>query len=73
MDLDTASFVASLVVSSIGFVVFMYGRKQERLPQVLTGLVLMGYPYFVPNVAVMIGIAVVLLGGLWAALRFLDW
>jgi hypothetical protein len=70
MDIEAGSLVASLIVSSIGFVVFGYGKRLQRLPQVLIGLLLMGFPYFVPNVPIMIGIAAVLLGGLWLAIRF---
>ncbi len=69
MDLESASFVASLIVSSIGFVAFMYGRKLERMPQIVAGLLLMGFPYFVPNVIVMGAIAAALLIGMWVALR----
>jgi hypothetical protein len=70
MDLDSGSLIASLIVSSIGFVVFGYGKRQERLPQVVIGLVMMGFPYLVPNVAAMAGIAGGLLILLWIAVRF---
>jgi hypothetical protein len=70
MDLETGSLIASLIVSSIGFVVFAYGKRQQRVPQVVVGLVLMGFPYLVPSVPLMAGIAAVLLGGLWLAIRF---
>jgi hypothetical protein len=70
MDMDTASLVASLIVSSVGFVVFGYGKRQQRVPQIVVGLVLMAFPYFVPSVPVMAGIAAALLGGLWLAIRF---
>ena len=53
MDIEAGSLVASLIVSSIGFVVFGYGKRVQRLPQVLVGLLLMGFPYFVPNVPIM--------------------
>lgn len=69
MDLDGGSLVASLIVSSIGFVVFGYGKRLQRLPQVLIGLVLMGFPYFVDNVLWMAGITAALLVGLWIAIR----
>jgi hypothetical protein len=70
MDLETSSLVASLVVSSIGFVVFAYGKRQQRLPQVVVGLLVMAFPYFVPGVPLMASIAAILLGGLWLAIRF---
>jgi hypothetical protein len=69
MDLTPGSLFASLIVGSIGFGIFLYGRKQSRLPQLLTGLALMTYPYFVASVAWMLGIAGVLLVGLTLAVR----
>lgn len=70
MDLGSGSLIASLIVSSIGFVVFGYGKRQQRLPQVITGLLLMGFPYLVPSVPLMAAIAATLLAGMWIALRF---
>lgn len=70
MDFGPSSLIASLVVSSIGFVVFVYGKRQQRVPQVVVGLALMGFPYLVPSVAFMGPIAAVLLIGLWLATRF---
>ena len=69
MDFDSESLVASLIVSSIGFVAFMYGRRLERVPQIVVGLLLMAFPYFVPNVLLMAGIAAALLILMWVALR----
>jgi hypothetical protein len=72
MDLDANSLLASLGVSSVGFVAFMYGKKQTRAPHMIAGVLLMGFPYFVGN-PILIGIiAVVLLGLLWGATR-LGW
>lgn len=70
MDLEGSSLIASLIVSSVGFVVFAYGKKLTRLPQILVGLSLMIFPYFVPDVLLMSGIAAALLVGLWISLRF---
>lgn len=70
MDVGSGSLIASLIVSAIGFVVFGYGKRLQRLPQVVVGLVLMGFPYLVPSVPWMAGIAATLLAGLWLALRF---
>jgi hypothetical protein len=65
----TASLIASFIVSSIGFVLLAYGRKLARPPQLVVGLVLLVYPYFVPAVVPMVVIAAVLLAGLWVALQ----
>ena len=37
MNFDTASIVTSTIVGSVGFVAFVYGQKQRRLPQLVTG------------------------------------
>ena len=67
MELDVNSLVAGLVVSSVGFVLFSYGRKMSRAPHVIGGLVLMVFPYFVPSVLLMFGIA-----ALWCGLLYLG-
>ena len=71
MDFDADSLIASLFIGGIGTVSFIYGKKQQRIPQMVVGFLLMAYPYFISNVFLMIGIAVALLAGLWASIRFL--
>jgi hypothetical protein len=56
MNLDPSYLLASMLVSSVGFVLFRYGRSQRRFPQTATGIVLLVYPYFVGNVPVMLAI-----------------
>lgn len=46
---------------------FMYGKKQKRVPHLAIGVVLMVYTYFVPSVVLMFVIAAVLLALLYAA------
>lgn len=72
MTFDANSLLASMLVGSIGLVAFLYGKKQGRIPQMAVGVVMMVYPYFVTNIALMLGVAVALLGGLWGAVR-LGW
>jgi hypothetical protein len=60
MDLDAGSLFANLFVSSIGFVLLVYGRRMGRPPHVLTGIVLLVFPYFVPGVFAVLGIALAL-------------
>ena len=45
MSLDPAWMFLSLVLSGIGFVLFRYGRKEDRWPQIVAGVALMLYPY----------------------------
>ena len=72
MDFDANALFASFVVSGIGFVAFMYGKRQGRVPQMLAGIVLMAFPYWVSNLALMGAIAATVLGALWLAVR-LGW
>ncbi len=61
MNLDGNSILASILISSVGFVAFAYGKKMSRLPQMLAGILLMGFPYFVSSLPWMFGIAAGLL------------
>ena len=62
MNFDANSLLLSFFVSGIGYVLFRYGRKQERVPQLIVGVSLMVFPYFVSDVAWMAAITVVLIG-----------
>lgn len=59
----------SLFVSVVGFAVFRYGRKQERVPHLVGGVALMVFPYFVTSVLGMLATALVLIAGVWIASR----
>jgi hypothetical protein len=69
MDISAGSLFAMLVISTVGFSLFLYGKKQVRLPQLVTGVVLMVFPYFVGGVLWMTGIAAALVTALWFACR----
>jgi hypothetical protein len=72
MDLDPTWLLLSMIPSGVGFVLFMYGKKQERLPQLVVGLLMVVYPYLVSSVSALIVVGLVLWGALWYALR-LGW
>jgi CHASE2 domain-containing sensor protein len=65
MNFDPASLFASMLVSSVGFVLFQYGRRQRRVPHTGIGLVMLVYPYAVTNIGWMLGLVPVLLALLW--------
>jgi hypothetical protein len=69
MNLDPNSLLLSLAIGGVGFVCFTYGRKQRRFPQMLAGVALMVYPYFVPSPWPMAAVAVALLALMWVAIR----
>jgi hypothetical protein len=70
MNLDATSLLASLFISSVGFVLLSYGRKMSRPPHLIAGLTLLVFPYFIENVLLMFAIAALTLAALWLAARF---
>jgi hypothetical protein len=69
MSIDPTWLFLSLIVGGVGFVLVVYGRKQDRWPQLVTGLALMVYPYFVNSVAALLGVGAALGLALWLAVR----
>lgn len=72
MQLTPGWIVASLIVSAIGFVLLHYGRKMARVPQLVVGLAMLIYPYFIPGALANALVAVGLLGVLWVVVK-LGW
>ena len=69
MNLDPTWIFLSLIPSGIGFVLFMYGKKQDRWPHLVAGLILMVYPYFATSVVSLVSVGALIGGGLWYAVR----
>jgi hypothetical protein len=72
MTLDPTWLFLSLIPGGIGFVLFVYGKKYQRMPLLIAGLVFMVYPYFTPTTTSLLGVGVLLGAGLWTAVR-LGW
>jgi branched-subunit amino acid transport protein len=69
VNFDPTWLFLSLIPSGIGFVLFVYGRKQQRWPQLLAGILFMIYPYFTPSLLTMLLVGVALGTGLWVAVQ----
>jgi hypothetical protein len=69
MDLTPSTLFANVLVSAVGFGIFLYGKKQRRLPQLVAGVLLMGYPYFVGGAFTMLAIGVGIVVALWIGVR----
>jgi hypothetical protein len=69
MDLTPGSVLASLLVGGVGTGLFIYGKKQGRLPQLFAGIALMTYPIFVPSAVLVLVIAGCVVGALWLGVR----
>ena len=55
----------SLIPGGAGFVLFVYGKKQQRWPQLIGGLAMMVYPYFATTVPTLVAGGAVIAGVLW--------
>jgi hypothetical protein len=62
----------SLIISAIGFGLLAYGRKQARMPQLVVGLLLLVYPYFITAMTPMLIVGGALLAILFVVVR-LGW
>jgi hypothetical protein len=69
MSIDPTWLFLSLFPSGIGFVLFVYGKKRERWPQMFAGLAFMVYPYFTASVGALVGVGIALGVSLWLAVR----
>jgi hypothetical protein len=69
VNFDPTWLFVSLIPSGIGFVLFVYGKKQQRWPHMLAGIVFSVYPYFTPGIGALVGIGVALGAALWLAVR----
>jgi hypothetical protein len=69
MVLDPWWLFLSLIPGGVGFVLFVYGKKQGRWSMVVAGLVFMVYPYFTESVAALVGVGTVLAVLTWTVLR----
>ncbi len=69
MTLDPTLLFLSLITSGIGLVLFVYGKKQERWPQLAGGLALMIYPYFVSTLTATLVIGAAIVAAVWIAVR----
>lgn len=59
-------FVVGFLVSGVGFVLLSYGRKLQRPPQLLAGVLLLILPYVVPSTTWMLVGTLGVLGAMWS-------
>ena len=69
MNLDATWLFLSLIPGGIGFVLFVYGKKQQRYPHLVAGIAMMVYPYFPPTATSMTVGGVLICAALWVAVR----
>jgi hypothetical protein len=59
--MNTSLLLWSLLFSSVGLGFFLYGKKQQAVVPLFSGLALMIYPYFVSSTIVLVAIGVALI------------
>ena len=72
MSLDPTWLFVSLIAGGVGFVLLVYGKKQQRWPQLAAGLLFMVYPYFTPSLVSLVLVGLLITCILWYAIR-LGW
>jgi hypothetical protein len=55
-DFSAANLIAGSIFGSIGFVAFVYGKRQSLWKPMFCGLALMFYPYFITDIAALYAI-----------------
>ncbi len=63
--MKAAELLWGVLFGSIGVGYFMYGRRQGKMIPLLCGVVLIVYPYFMPNTTVL-----VIIGAIFTAVPY---
>jgi hypothetical protein len=66
---DPTWLFLSLFPSGIGLVLLAYGRRQNRWPHIVAGLIYLVYPYFATTIWSLVGIGAAVGVALWYAVR----
>ncbi|MDD4152040.1 MAG: hypothetical protein PHR68_05475 [Candidatus Gracilibacteria bacterium] len=58
LDIDTNLLYARMIFGAFGLGYFTYGKKNNKVVALLSGIILMAYPYFVTNIYYVIAIGI---------------
>jgi hypothetical protein len=72
MTFDPTWLFLSLIPGGIGFVLLTYGKKRQRWPHLVAGVLFIVYPYFTPSLTSLVGTGAAIAVLWWWAIR-LDW
>ena len=64
-DFTIANLIGWTLFGAVGFVAFVYGKRQSAVKTMLLGVMLMAYPYFVSNTLAMYAVGVALTAALF--------
>jgi hypothetical protein len=68
-NLDPTYLFLGLIPGAVGMVFLVYGRKQDRPPFAIAGVLLMLYPFFTGTSLGLLLVGSVICAGLWLAIR----
>ncbi|MCB9868917.1 MAG: hypothetical protein H6837_03615 [Planctomycetes bacterium] len=69
LSLDPGYVIAGFVLSTIGFSVFLYGKRQLRVPQLVAGMLLMAIPLALHNPWLLAAAGTTVVAALWGCVR----
>ena len=69
MSFDPTWLFVSLIPGGIGFVLFVYGKKQGLTPHLIAGALFMAYPIVATTVTTLVVGGLLIGAGLWYAIR----
>jgi hypothetical protein len=69
MSFDPTWLFLSLIPSGVGFVLFVYGKKQQRWLLMASGIAFTIYPYFTESILALLLVGVVLGVATWVGVR----
>ena len=64
-DFTIANLIGWTLFGAVGFVAFVYGKRQSAIKTMLLGVTLMAYPYFVSNTLAMYVVGIALTAALF--------
>ena len=70
MTFDASALIASFLVSSVGFVLLVYGKKMGRIPHLASGLLLLVFPYFLDRASWILLGGAIICGLCWVAVQY---
>ena len=56
----TSLLIWGMLFGAIGLGFFIYGKKQKSVVPLLTGIALFVFPYFIPNIYILVIVGVIL-------------
>ena len=69
MNLDPGWLFLSLITGAVGLGLFLYGKRNDRWPHLVAGLLYMIYPYFTTSVASLVIVGLLIGAALWFLVR----